>query len=560
MGNVSPVILIQGVNYTIFAMSYDIHSFVIFKDEKCQFFDAVIDQQVADSHFGITSVVNWTLNVYRCITSNNNNNNITVSKRDEIKQCNATVYYSLFQHWIPGCPLNEETVEVALTQWISRDAERDQSCISCQASGGICGYNASDSTARFICYCKNGPRTKNCIRAGRSINIGAVIGGLFGVTLVVVVVLSMCITVQRRRKHRMFTESFVVRGFKHDACKDMEAAIQGKIGTLPIFSYEVLRKATNDFDERNQLGDGGHGTVYLGKLPDGRVVAVKKLYHDNYKKVEQFYNEVQILSTCYHPNLVRLYGCSSPKDRDLLLVYEYVQNGTLADHLHGDRKADRGGLSWDTRLKICIETAQALAFLHCRDPPLFHRDVKSANILLDEDLHVKVGDFGVSRFMPLDATHISTAPQGTPGYIDPEYHICFQLSDRSDVYSFGVVLMEIISAKLAVDISREKGEIILANMAIAKMQAEALHEFIDPNLDFDTNSNQKITVFAVAKLALKCLAPLKEDRPHMKEVVAELEQIKQYADQYKYPSVIPLSPVSVREKWPSIGSTNEYSD
>jgi len=131
VGNVSPVILIQGLNYTIFAMSYDIHSFVIFKDEKCQFFDAGIDPEVADKHFGITSVVNWTLNVYRCITSNNNNN-ITVSKRDEIKQCNATVYYSLFQHWIPGCPLNEETVEVALTHWISRDAERDQSCISCQ--------------------------------------------------------------------------------------------------------------------------------------------------------------------------------------------------------------------------------------------------------------------------------------------------------------------------------------------------------------------------------------------------------------------------------------------
>jgi serine/threonine protein kinase len=391
-------------------------------------------------------------------------------------------------------------------------------------------------------------------------NVAAAIGGLFGATILVVAGISTCITVGRRRRGRNFRESFVVRGFRDDEYKDMESAIRGKIGTLPIFSYEVLRKATNDFDDKNQLGDGGHGSVYLGKLPDSRAVAVKKLYHDNYKRVEQFFNEVQILSTFYHPHLVRLYGCSSPKDRDLLLVYEYVQNGTLADHLHGERKKDKGGLNWDTRLKICIETAKALAFLHSLDPPLFHRDVKSANILLDEDLHVKVGDFGLSRFMPLDATHISTAPQGTPGYIDPDYHICFQLTDKSDVYSFGVVLMEIISAKIAVDISRSKPEIILANMAIAKIQAEALHEFIDPNLDMDSNPDHKVTVTAVAKLAFKCLAPHKEDRPDMKNIVTELEQIKQNGRQSKHPAFDPPSPISVQEKWHSIGSSTENSE
>jgi len=356
------------------------------------------------------------------------------------------------------------------------------------------------------------------------------------------------ITVYRRRNSVCFRECFVVSD------KDIEADVQDNIGTLPIFSYEVLKQATNNFDEKNLLGDGGFGSVYLGKLADGRAVAVKRLYQDNCRRVQQFINEVHILSISYHPNLVRLYGCTSPESRDLLLVYEYVPNGTLEDHLHGERKKDKG-LNWDTRLKICIETAQALSFLHCLEPPIFHRDVKSPNILLDGDLHVKVADFGLSRFVPLNVTHVSTAPQGTPGYVDPEYYQCFQLTDKSDVYSFGVVLMEIISGKLAVDIDRTRKDIVLANMAIAKIQAGALHELIDPNLEIDSNPDVNVMVTAVAKLAFRCLAPEKENRPDMKEVVAELEQIKKNGRVCKHPAFHLLSPISVHEKWPSTLTT-----
>jgi serine/threonine protein kinase len=177
-------------------------------------------------------------------------------------------------------------------------------------------------------------------------------------------------------------------------------------------------------------------------------------------------------------------------------------------------------------LNIAIQTAQALAFLHSLDPPIFHRDVKSSNILLDENFNVKLADFGLCRLVPVDASHVTTAPQGTPGYVDPEYYQCYQLTEKSDVYSFGVVLVEIISAKTAMDINRNRREINLANMAITKIQEGALHELVDPQLEIEMNHEVKVMVSAVAELAFRCLASERDDRPHMKEVVAQLEEIR----------------------------------
>ncbi|GKV47866.1 hypothetical protein SLEP1_g54724 [Rubroshorea leprosula] len=338
------------------------------------------------------------------------------------------------------------------------------------------------------------------------------------------------------------------------------------------FSYNELEKATNKFDSERELGDGGFGTVYYGKLRDGRPVAVKRLYESNYKREEQFWNEIEILGQLRHPNLVSLYGYASRHSRELLLVYEYISNGTVADHLHGE-SAEPVSLSWSIRLKIAIETANALTYLHASD--IIHRDVKTDNILLDENFCVKVADFGLSRLFPLNATHVSTAPQGTPGYVDPEYHECYQLTDKSDVFSFGVVLIELISSKPAVDITRHRHEINLSNMAINKIQNQALHELVDPSLGFESDYKIRTMITSVAKVAFQCLQGGKDMRPTMEEVHEALKEIQSgnynkrkvgdqmdnSADKVVLLESGPqtLSPDSVTVKWVSNSSTSNAS-
>ncbi|KAJ6721180.1 LEAF RUST 10 DISEASE-RESISTANCE LOCUS RECEPTOR-LIKE PROTEIN KINASE-LIKE 1.4 [Salix viminalis] len=260
-----------------------------------------------------------------------------------------------------------------------------------------------------------------------------------------------------------------------------------------------------------------------GKLKDGREVAVKRLYEHNYKRVKQFMNEVEILTRLHHKNLVCLYGCTSRRSRELLLVYEYIPNGTVADHLHGDL-AKSSPLTWPIRMSIAIETACALAYLHASD--IIHRDVKTNNILLDTNFSVKVADFGLSRLFPSDATHVSTVPQGTPGYVDPEYHQSYQLTDKSDVYSFGVVLIELISSMPAVDITRHRHEINLSNLAIIKIQKCAFDELIDSGLGYNSDEEVKRMTTSVAELAFQCLHHDKEMRPSMENVLHQLKIIQ----------------------------------
>ncbi|KAI9120197.1 hypothetical protein K1719_008845 [Acacia pycnantha] len=256
---------------------------------------------------------------------------------------------------------------------------------------------------------------------------------------------------------------------------------------------------------------GFYCSKFTGKLQDGREVAVKHLFNHNYKRVEQFMTEVEILTRLRHKNLVSLYGCTSRQSRELLLVYEYIPNGTLVSHLRGG-SANPSLLTWPLRIKIAIETASALSYLHASG--IIHRDVKTNNILLDNNFCVKVADFGLSRLFPDNVSHVSTAPPGTPGYLDPEYYFCFRLTNKSDVYSFGVVLMELISSMPAVDMGRNKDEITLGALAVRKIQRNKFEELVDPCLRIEKDSEVKKKVVALGELAFRCLQIEKEMRPH----------------------------------------------
>jgi serine/threonine protein kinase len=188
-------------------------------------------------------------------------------------------------------------------------------------------------------------------------------------------------------------------------------------------------------------------------------------------------------------------------------------------------------LDWEKRVEIACEVASALAYLHFSvSPPIYHRDVKSSNILLDAELHAKVADFGLSRLVPADATHVSTGPQGTPGYVDPEYHQCYQVSDKSDVFSFGVVLLELLSGKRAVDVSRPRADVNLSSLAIDRIQKGAMEELFDPEIiapDGDAPRSARL----VGELAFRCIALERRARPDMKEVFAELDLIRSQLSQ-----------------------------
>ena len=302
---------------------------------------------------------------------------------------------------------------------------------------------------------------------------------------------------------------------------------------VKIFTEDGMKKATNGYAESRILGQGGQGTVYKGILPDNSIVAIKKARLGDSSQVEQFINEVLVLSQINHRNVVKLLGCCLETEVPLL-VYEFITNGTLFDHLHGSMIDS--SLTWEHRLKIAIEVAGTLAYLHSSASiPIIHRDIKTANILLDVNLTAKVADFGASRLIPMDKEELETMVQGTLGYLDPEYYNTGLLNEKSDVYSFGVVLMELLSGQKALCFKRPQSSKHLVSYFATATKENRLDEIIGGEVMNEDNLKE---IQEAARIAAECTRLMGEERPRMKEVAAKLEALRvektkhKWSDQY----------------------------
>ncbi|KAL2546074.1 Wall-associated receptor kinase-like 8 [Forsythia ovata] len=367
--------------------------------------------------------------------------------------------------------------------------------------------------------CTNTVGSYTCSRSRLKVAFIAIGAGLGALILFVVAWRSYKVIRRRIKANRK--QKF----FKHNGGLLLEqqlSSTQNGVERTKLFSSKELEQATDHFNVNRILGIGGQGTVYKGMLSDGRIVAVKKSQKVDEDDLEVFINEVVILSQINHRNVVKLLGCCLETEVPLL-VYEFIPNDTLFQHIHNP--TEEFPLTWEMRLRIATEVSLALSYLHsAASVPIYHRDIKSTNILLDDTYRAKVSDFGTSRSVSIDQTHLTTKVIGTFGYLDPEYFQSSQFTEKSDVYSFGVVMVELLTGQKAISSirSQDQGKSLATNF-LQSIQESSLVDILDARV---LNEGRKEEIMAIAQLARRCLYLNGKRRPTMKEVAAELEAIQ----------------------------------
>ncbi|KAK9756650.1 hypothetical protein RND81_01G112200 [Saponaria officinalis] len=316
---------------------------------------------------------------------------------------------------------------------------------------------------------------------------------------------------------------FIPELSRKSVCLDDKQKVLDRIAasSARCFAYRELAIITKNFKDSHLIGEGGFGKVYKGRF-DNQLVAAKRLNLESLQGNQEFIVEVLMLSLLHHPNLVTLIGyCAEGVQR--ILVYEYMPKGSLADHLFDVDQDD--ALDWSTRMKIAAGAARGMMYLHCvAKPAVIYRDVKSANILLDEDFNPRLSDFGLAKLGPMDdRSHVSTRVMGTYGYCAPEYAASGKLSVKSDIFSFGVVLMEILTGRKALDVTRSSGEQSLVMWSAKIMKDRRRHmELMDPKLKGRVPKRSFRHFLSLAQMCLREDASL---RPPIDQISAALDYL-----------------------------------
>ncbi|GLU13501.1 hypothetical protein SLE2022_301340 [Rubroshorea leprosula] len=489
-------------------------------------YQTAIEMNIDSSKFSNTSNVTWSF-----IVSKNSSHFVRVHFCDIVGTSAGSIIFNLYLNSVYPQKIDPRKIagDLAVPFYLDFVVDSDKSGVM-----NICIGPSEDSLEHFTAFL-NGVEIMDImgessvvIKPDKSkktvfLVVGSVVGGL----LVCALVVGLFIVLKKRKRTSVKTSVwslFSGHGGGSSDSKGTDRTINvSQVPNLNLglrIPFAEIQSATNNFDEKLVIGRGGFGNVYKGQLKNGLTVAVKRSQPGSGQGFDEFLTEIMILSKIRHRHLVSLIGYCDERF-EMILVYELMEKGTLRDHLYN---TELPCLSWKQRLQICIGAASGLNYLHKGSTGgIIHRDIKTTNILLDENFNAKVADFGLSKSAPLNETHVNTGIKGTFGYLDPEYFQTQQLTEKSDVYSFGVVLLEVLCARpviISKDPQLPMEQVNLAEWGLLCHRKGLLDTIVDPSIKGEINPN---SLRKFAETVEKCLQEDSADRPSMGDVLWDLE-------------------------------------